>query len=187
MKLALSSPSEKSVPTCRQATGLCLIAADNHFCPDYALRGTPFSRHGLCVNEALTEFTPALLDNIKKQDSLTLKTLSLADAQKNMNRANLDCFCNPAISPPFDRGQPATDNHGKGQRRQEARLSPVSWRVVSDLNSNSLVTKQSARRWPGKISTGDSYFHNDAISERESRTRWWESNRCPSAQTKHGQ
>ena len=31
-----------------------------------------------------------LLDNIKKQDSLTVSMLSLAEAQKNINRSDLD-------------------------------------------------------------------------------------------------
>jgi ABC-2 type transport system permease protein len=95
-----------------------------------------------------------LLDNIKKQDSLTLKTLSLADAQKNMNRANLDLFfVIPAdFSANLTAGQPVQLTiMERGNGGQEGQIvASIVGGVVSDLNQQFAVTKQVSQALAGE-------------------------------------
>jgi ABC-type Na+ efflux pump permease subunit len=95
-----------------------------------------------------------LLDAVKKQDSLTLKTLSLADAQKNMNRANLDLFfVIPAdFSANLTAGQPVQLTiMERGNGGQEGQIvASIVGGVVSDLNQQFAVTKQVSQALAGE-------------------------------------
>ena len=95
-----------------------------------------------------------LLDNIKKQDSLTLKTLSLADAQKNMNRTNLDMVfvIPPDFSASLAAGQPAQLTileRGNGGSDGQIVASIIGG-VVSDLNQQFAVTARVSQALAGE-------------------------------------
>src|SRR5208283_2516600 len=95
-----------------------------------------------------------LLDNIKKQDSLTVSMLSPAEAQKNINRSDLDMvFVIPAdFSAHLTAGQPAQLTiMERGNGGQEGQIvASIVGGVVSDLNQQFSVTSQVSQALAGE-------------------------------------
>ena len=107
------------------------------------------------VNEdASGAYAQQLLDNIKKQDSLTVQILSRADAENKLNRSDINIvfFIPPDFSDKLNNGQPVELTvMQRGNGGQEGQIvASIIGGVVSEINQQFNATAQVSQALAGK-------------------------------------
>jgi ABC-2 type transport system permease protein len=107
------------------------------------------------VNEdANGAYAQQLLDNIKKQDSLTVQILSRADAENKLNRSDINIvfFIPPDFSDKLNNGQPVELTvMQRGNGGQEGQIvASIIGGVVSEINQQFNATAQVSQALAGK-------------------------------------